>query len=103
MDTLRIVMALALSWAVQGQILVRKRDLTVNVGRSVFFEREDLVFVRDRRGVDCRVEVVDTDPITQRVGTIEPPVSTVWAGRAWGEGGIRLRVLITHVLRIRIA
>ncbi|XP_067678275.1 FRAS1-related extracellular matrix protein 1-like [Haliotis asinina] len=74
MDTLRIMMTLALSWVVQGQILVRRRDLTVNVGRSVFLEREDLVFVRARRGVDCRVEVVDTDPITQRVGTIEPPI-----------------------------
>lgn len=59
----------------QAQVLLRKRDLTVNVGRDVFLRSDDLVFRRTRRGEECRVEVVTTDPVTQRVGHVHPTVS----------------------------
>ncbi|XP_050400427.2 FRAS1-related extracellular matrix protein 1 [Patella vulgata] len=59
---------------VYGSLLLDKRDITVNVGRSVFLERPDLVFVKGGRDEECRVEVVNTDPMTQRVGKLEPTI-----------------------------
>ncbi|CAL1542941.1 unnamed protein product, partial [Lymnaea stagnalis] len=52
------------------------KDILVDIGRSTYLGREDLVVSSVRRGESCRVEVVTTDPITQRVGRIHPPVSS---------------------------
>lgn len=57
-----------------AQLLLNKRELTVQTGRSVYLRRDDLVFVRTEPGEGCRVEVVQNEPITQRVGTLEPKV-----------------------------
>ncbi|ESO92424.1 hypothetical protein LOTGIDRAFT_233175 [Lottia gigantea] len=57
-----------------GSLLVDQREIKVNVGRFVHLERQDLVFVRIGRDEECRVEVVNNDPITQRVGHIEPTI-----------------------------
>lgn len=56
-----------------GQILVSKKELSVNIGRSVFLRKDDLLFV-DTKKSECRVEVDQNDPITQRVGRMEPTV-----------------------------
>lgn len=56
-----------------GNLLVRQNDITVKVGRTVYLNPDDLVFKKLRKGDEaCRVEVVQNDPITQRVGQIEP-------------------------------
>lgn len=55
---------------------MRQNDITVKVGRTVYLNPDDLVFKKLRKGDEaCRVEVVQNDPITQRVGQIEPKVS----------------------------
>lgn len=58
-----------------AQLVVRQKDISVDIGRSTFLGREDLVVSSVRRGESCRIEVVTNDPITQRVGRIHPPVS----------------------------
>ena len=59
-----------------GNLLVRQNDVTVKVGRTVYLNTDDIVFRKPRRGDEaCRVEVVQNDPITQRVGQLEPKVS----------------------------
>lgn len=60
----------------QSTLVLRTHEVRVKVGRSVYLDRDDLHIVRLRRGEDCRVEVVMADPITQRVGHMDPPVST---------------------------
>ena len=61
-----------------GNLLVRQNDITVKVGRTVYLNTDDIVFRKPRRGDEaCRVEVVQNDPITQRVGQLEPKVSLV--------------------------
>lgn len=57
-----------------GQILVSKKEISVDIGRSVFLRKDDLVFVDTTKKSECRVEVVQNDPITQRVGRLEPTV-----------------------------
>ena len=61
-----------------ANLLVKQNDLTVKVGRTVYLNTDDLVFKKLRKGDEaCRVEVVQNDPITQRVGQLEPEVSYV--------------------------
>ena len=61
-----------------ANLLVKQNDLTVKVGRTVYLNTDDLVFKKLRKGDEaCRVEVVQNDPITQRVGQLEPEVSNV--------------------------
>lgn len=56
-----------------GNLLVKQKDITVKVGRTVYLNPDDLVFKKLRKGDEaCRVEVVQKDPITQRVGQLEP-------------------------------
>ncbi|XP_062583418.1 FRAS1-related extracellular matrix protein 1-like [Saccostrea cucullata] len=55
-----------------AQILVSKKELSVNIGRNVFLRKDDLVFVDTAKKSECRVEVVQNDPITQRVGQVRP-------------------------------
>ncbi|BFZ16343.1 hypothetical protein BsWGS_19382 [Bradybaena similaris] len=57
------------------RLVVRQKDIGVDIGRSTYLTREDLVISTVRRGESCRVEVATADPITQRVGRITPPVS----------------------------
>ncbi|XP_013072951.2 FRAS1-related extracellular matrix protein 1-like isoform X1 [Biomphalaria glabrata] len=57
-----------------AQLVVRQKDISVDIGRSTFLGREDLVVSSVRRGESCRIEVVTNDPITQRVGRIHPPI-----------------------------
>lgn len=57
-----------------GQILVSKKEISVDIGRSVFLRKDDLVLVDTTKKSECRVEVVQNDPITQRVGRLEPTV-----------------------------
>ena len=70
-----IVLAVLPPAQARGSLVQSQKALNVKNGRSVFLKREDLQVARTRRGEECRVEVVTTDPITQRVGLIDPPVS----------------------------
>lgn len=72
-----LVVLLTLCLCAHGsEIVLRTRELRVKVGRAVYLDREDLAISRTRRGEECRVEVVVADPITLRVGHLDPPVST---------------------------
>ncbi|KAK3773470.1 hypothetical protein RRG08_007957 [Elysia crispata] len=54
-------------------LVIRHRDIRVDIGRSVYLGRDDLVITTVRRNEHCRVEVVMNDPATQRVGKLHPP------------------------------
>lgn len=71
-----IATLLLVSRDTHGQLVVRQKDLVVDIGRSAYLDRDDLVISTVRRGESCRVEVVTADPVTQRVGRIHPPVSS---------------------------
>ncbi|XP_076440206.1 LOW QUALITY PROTEIN: FRAS1-related extracellular matrix protein 1-like [Babylonia areolata] len=58
----------------RSSVVLHTRELSVKVGRAVYLSRDDLHVGRTRRGEDCRVEVVMADPITQRVGHMDPPI-----------------------------
>ena len=71
-----LVFCFVISLCNGGNLLVRQNDITVKVGRTVYLNTDDLVFKKMRKGDEaCRVEVVKNDPITQRVGRLEPEVS----------------------------
>lgn len=65
-----------LSICVSCQIVLDTKELSVDIGRSVYLKRDDIRFSRTEKGEECRIEVVRNDPITQRVGYVEPHVST---------------------------
>lgn len=69
-----LVVLVTLLAAVAAGLVQHTRELAVNVGRSVFLTRDDLNVASTRRGEDCRVEVVISDPVTQRVGHLDPPI-----------------------------
>lgn len=69
------LLLLAIVCSAHGRLVSHTRELDVKVGRSVYLSRDDLHIGSTRRGEDCRVEVVMADPITQRVGHMDPPVS----------------------------
>lgn len=58
-----------------GGLVQHTQVVSVDVGRSAYLAREDLRIARTRRGEDCKVEVVTADPVTQRVGHLNPTVS----------------------------
>lgn len=60
-------------------LVLRTNALTVKVGRTVYLNTDDIVIKNMKRGDEgCRVEVVEKDPITQRVGELEPKVGTIF-------------------------
>ena len=71
-------LALMCTTSGSGQLLISKRQVTVKSGRSIYLKKDDLVFTRTSKGEECRVEVVQNDPITQRVGYLEPTVSEIF-------------------------
>lgn len=73
LTTLAVLVVFA--WTTQAQLLLRKNDLSVKIGRSVYFLPEDFTFSPIKDTEKCRLEVVQNDPITQRAGRVEPQVS----------------------------
>ena len=88
------LLLLAVLCSAHGRLVSQTRELDVRVGRSVYLSRDDLHIGSTRRGEDCRVEVVMADPITQRVGHMDPPVSlsdttlAVCRSLGWLAGGL---------------
>lgn len=74
MEISRIILVFELIAFAYCELLAEKRDLSVKIGRSVYINPSNLVFRPLSRNVECKVEVVNNDPITQRVGTVEPQV-----------------------------
>ncbi|KAK3090222.1 hypothetical protein FSP39_010172 [Pinctada imbricata] len=69
------LLCLLFFYVASGQLLlVSKKEVTVKIGRDVYLKRDDLVFTKTTKGEECRVEVVQNDPITQRVGYLEPQI-----------------------------
>ncbi|KAK3579867.1 hypothetical protein CHS0354_025772 [Potamilus streckersoni] len=71
---LKLYFLITLPVTVWGQILVRTNELTVKIGKTVYLNKDDMVFRRTRRGDTCRGEVMQNDPISQRVGELEPKI-----------------------------
>lgn len=71
-----IVLSLTSVFASAG-LVQRTNKLSVKVGRTIFLNTDDIVIKQLRREEACRIQVVDNDPITQRVGKIEPKVSNL--------------------------
>jgi hypothetical protein len=72
------VLFLACIWLglVSAGLVVRTNAITVKVGRTVYLNTDDIVIKNmKRRDEVCRIEVIQKDPITQRVGKLEPKVS----------------------------
>ena len=65
--------------AVTNASLIRsKNEMTVRIGRVVTLHPMDLQFqVPDSAKDKCKVEVIQTDPITQRVGQMTPKVGFI--------------------------
>lgn len=57
-----------------SQLLVHKNDIEVPIGREVFLKPSDLYFHHSILDEICKVEVLENEPITQRVGLFEPRV-----------------------------
>ena len=55
------------------KVVVHKADISVKIGRSVYLRPEDL-YIETTENEKCRVQVITNDPITQRVGHLEPQV-----------------------------
>lgn len=56
-------------------LVLRTNTITVKVGRTVYLNNGDILLKKVKKGDEgCRVEVVQTDPITQRVGQLEPKI-----------------------------
>lgn len=56
-------------------LVLRTNTLTVKVGRTVYLNTDDIVIKNmKKRDEDCRIEVVQRDAITQRVGKLDPKV-----------------------------
>lgn len=72
-----LVIVSLLSICVSCQIVLDTKELSVDIGRSVYLKRDDIRFSQTEKGDECRIEVVRNDPITQRVGYVEPHVSTL--------------------------
>ncbi|XP_071131154.1 FRAS1-related extracellular matrix protein 1-like [Mytilus edulis] len=74
MKILRFAVLSLLSLCAYCQIVMDTKELTVKIGRSVYLKRDDIRFTVTEKGDECRVEVVRNDPITQRVGFVEPHI-----------------------------
>ncbi|KAL4235762.1 FRAS1-related extracellular matrix protein 1 [Mactra antiquata] len=68
-----IVLCLTPVFASAGLVL-RTNTLSVKVGRTIFLNADDIDIKQLRREEACRIKVDGNDPITQRVGTIEPKI-----------------------------
>ncbi|KAH3695332.1 FRAS1-related extracellular matrix protein 1-like [Dreissena polymorpha] len=56
-------------------LVLRTNTVTVKVGRTVFLSADDIVIRKSRKNDEgCRIEVVQNDPITQRVGVLQPKI-----------------------------
>lgn len=63
---------------VTSGLVVRTNTVTVLVGRTVYLNTDDIVIKKMKKSDEgCRIEVVQNDPITQRVGQLEPKVRTM--------------------------
>lgn len=59
------------------QLLSRKEDIKVSIGREVYINPSDLQFINSTDDTVCKVEVVMNEPMTQRVGLLEPQVYVI--------------------------
>ncbi|XP_013409601.1 FRAS1-related extracellular matrix protein 1 isoform X2 [Lingula anatina] len=75
MATVGLVIYLCVTVAAltNGKLLQQRRDLVVDIGRQVYLKPGDMVFNIPQEKDICKVEVIP-DPMTQRVGDIEPKV-----------------------------
>ncbi|XP_013786136.2 FRAS1-related extracellular matrix protein 1-like [Limulus polyphemus] len=53
---------------------VQTRDIDVAIGRGVFLQPQDLIFHGIGADDICRLEVVSVEPMSQRVGVLEPKI-----------------------------
>ncbi|XP_064624368.1 FRAS1-related extracellular matrix protein 1-like isoform X2 [Lineus longissimus] len=70
----KLVLSFIAIWTVawcgaHASIVRSKREVSVQIGRSVYIHPDDLVL---DGGTTCKVELDVFDPISQRVGTLEP-------------------------------
>ena len=60
----------------QSQLVLRNNMLEVANGRQVFVSRDNLL-IDHSKGFVCRVQVVQNEPMHQKVGTFHPEVSLI--------------------------
>ncbi|XP_035228266.1 FRAS1-related extracellular matrix protein 1-like, partial [Stegodyphus dumicola] len=65
---------LLLCTQVLSQILSKRNDIKVFIGREVLIKPADLQFQNSTQGAACKVEVVTKEPVTQQVGVLKPQV-----------------------------
>lgn len=74
MTIIRLAVLSLLTLCTFGQIVMDTKELTVKIGRNVYLKRDDIRFSDADKGDECRIEVVRNDPITQRVGYVQPHI-----------------------------
>lgn len=73
--TLVPVILLGLSGSSQASLLKVNKGLTVKRGQAAFLQERDLQFHIPREKDACKLEVVQNEPISQRVGKLLPQVT----------------------------
>lgn len=69
-----IYILLPLFSEVISQILLKKENIRVLIGREVYISSSNLQFINSSDDSVCKVEVVSNEPMTQQVGLFEPQV-----------------------------
>lgn len=73
-----VVLVCLLPSIARAALVLRTNTVTVRVGRTVFLSADDIVIRKARKNDEgCRIEVVQNDPITQRVGMLQPKVRII--------------------------
>lgn len=56
------------------QLLLRKENVRVLIGREVYISSSHLQFINSSDDSVCKVEVISNEPMAQQVGLFEPQV-----------------------------
>lgn len=73
---LSLLMLFPLFTEVFCQLLIKKENVRVLIGREVLISSSNLQFANSSDDSVCKVEVVTNEPMTQQVGLFEPQVCT---------------------------
>lgn len=71
-----ILFSFAVFLQVSSQLLLKKENIVVLIGREVYLKPTDLQFQNTTQASVCKVEVIGNEPMTQQVGLLLPQVIT---------------------------
>lgn len=69
-----ILFSFAIFLQASSQLLLKKENILVLIGREVYLKPSDLQFQNSSDEAVCKVEVISNEPMTQQVGVLLPQV-----------------------------